>query len=77
MALAQPNQFPVPAGLLCMVQSWTWVKDAAPAMPATASMMTACTTDSPRRAGVGVGVVDVLVFMGCASLRAVRRVGGW
>jgi hypothetical protein len=37
-------------------------------MPATASMMTACTTDSPRRAGAGVGVVDVLVSMGMCLL---------
>ena len=38
-ALAQPNQVPVPGGALRMVQSWTWVKDAAPAMPAMASRM--------------------------------------
>ncbi len=38
-ALAQPNQVPVPGGALRMVQSWTWVKDAAPAIPAMASRM--------------------------------------
>ena len=47
-ALAQPNQEPVPAGALRIVQSWTWVKDAAPAMPATNSKMRTWTTDSAR-----------------------------
>src|SRR3954463_5137289 len=58
MALAQPNQSPVPAGELCMVQSWTWRKEAAPAMPATASMMTTWTTPSscpPIGGGPGGG----------------------
>ena len=47
-ALAQPNQDPVPAGALRIVQSWTWVKDAAPAMPATNSKMRTWTMDSAR-----------------------------
>ena len=48
MALVQPNQSPVPARELCMVQSWTCRKEAAPAMPATASMMRTWTTLSSR-----------------------------
>ena len=47
-ALAQPNQDPVPGGALRMVQSWTWVKDAAPAMPAMASRMRTWTMVSAR-----------------------------
>jgi hypothetical protein len=39
-ALAQPNQSAVLAGLLRIVQSWTWLKDAAPAMTPTDSTMT-------------------------------------
>ena len=34
-ALAQPNQPAVPVGLLCMLQSWTWLNDAAPAIRPT------------------------------------------
>jgi hypothetical protein len=48
MALAQPNQLPVPGGALRMVQSWTWVNEAAPAMPAMISKMRTWTVASAR-----------------------------
>src|SRR5689334_20232817 len=38
-ALAQPNQSGVSAGLLSIVQSWTWVNEAAPAIRPTAVTM--------------------------------------
>src|SRR3954451_12509474 len=49
-ALAQPNHSGVPVGLLRMVQSWTWVKEAAPAIPPTASRIATRATPSTRSA---------------------------
>ena len=54
MALAQPNQLPVPGGALRMVQSWTWVNEAAPAMPAMISRIRTWRMASAR-SGAGHG----------------------
>jgi hypothetical protein len=50
MASAHASQpgWPCTAATLC-----TWVKEAAPAAPPMASMMTICTAPSARRAGRG------------------------
>src|SRR4029079_17132276 len=56
-ALAQPNQSPVPVGELSIVQSWTWVNDAAPAKAATTSRIRTRTTPSKRSPPVGRLVV--------------------
>jgi hypothetical protein len=40
-AFAHPNQSPVPAGALCIVQSCMWEKEAAPAITPMPAMMTA------------------------------------
>src|SRR5262245_57253050 len=72
-ALAQPNQPAVPAGLLCMVQSWTWVKDAAPAITPTDSTM-ATSGPSVRRAATLVGPVVGVVVAVMVPPRGARRV---
>src|SRR5436853_4042580 len=64
-ALAQPNQPAVWAGLLCMVQSWTWLKEAAPAIRPTDSTMPTrrpSVSRSAQRIGVGVGGVVIGVL---------------
>src|SRR5262245_46692835 len=63
-ALAQPNQSPVPVGLLAMVQSWTWVKEAAAAMAPMASRIRTSMTPSNRSPAVGLGVVMGRLLVG-------------
>lgn len=72
-ALAQPNQIPVPAGELSRVQSLTWVKEAAPANPATVSRMRTRTTPSTRVPRLVVGLV---VISGLRDSRGSSRSGG-
>src|SRR5437764_1059440 len=73
-ALAQPNQPAVPAGLLCMVQSWTWLKEAAPAIrPPDRTMVTR--RPSGCRAGLAVALMAVItgLLAGCVGRAGVGR----